>query len=168
VYHNTPSGPLGPYVHPGVYKVRLTVDGKSQEKSVTVRLDPRVTMSDADVKAQTDLSMAVYDGYGKLQAMREGIDAALGDAKKKWKKGQKEAVVVLRGAGDPDGGDFLYGSITESPLDKETVVTLQHKMLHMLNVLQSADAAPTSPAREAVARLTQRSVDLEAAWGKLK
>lgn len=168
VYHNTPSGPQGPYVHPGVYTVRLTVDGKVQEKPVTVRLDPRVTMSDADVKSQTELSMAVYDGYGKLQAMREEIDAALANPKKKWKKGQKEAAIALRGAGDPDGGDFLYGSITESPLDKETVVTLQHKMLHMLNVLQSADAAPTGPARDGVGRLQQRSTELMTAWAKFK
>jgi photosystem II stability/assembly factor-like uncharacterized protein len=168
VYRNTPSGPQGPYVHPGVYTVRLTVDGKVQEKPVTVRLDPRVTMSDADVKSQTDLSMAVYDGYSKLQAMREEIDAALANPKKKWKKGQKESATALRGTGDSDGGDFLYGSITESPLDKETVVTLQHKMLHMLNVLQSADAAPTNPARDGVARLQARARELEGVWGKLK
>ena len=112
--------------------------------------------------------MAVYDGYGKLQVMREAMDAALADGKRKWKQGQKEAVTALRGTGDPDGGDFLYGSITESSLDKETVVSLQHKMLHMLNVLQSADAVPTTSAREAVGRLTLRSTEVEAAWGRLK
>ncbi|MBL7846305.1 MAG: glycoside hydrolase [Cyclobacteriaceae bacterium] len=168
VYHNTPSGPQGPYVHPGTYRVRLTVDGKSQEKSVTVRLDPRVTISDADLKTQTDLSLSMYDGYGQLQAVREEIDAALANAKRKWKPGQKEAIVAFRGAGDPDGGDFLYGGIGESPLEKETVVGLQQKMLHMLNVLQSADAGPTNASTEAVARLAQRAGEVKAAWNKMK
>lgn len=168
VYHNTPSGPQGPYVHPGVYTVRLTVDGKAQEKPVTVRLDPRVKMTEAEVKAQTDLSLQMYDGYAALQATREEIDVALRDLRRKWKKGQREAVVALRGAGYPEGGDFLYGAIGESALEKETVVGLQHKMLFMLNVLQSADAAPTAQARDAVSRLGQRSTELAAAWAKLK
>lgn len=168
VYHNTPSGPQGPYVAPGNYVVKLTVDGKSTQKTVTVRLDPRLKISDADLKAQTDLSMQMYDGHSKLQALRNEVDAALANAKKKWKKGQKEAVTALRGNGNPDGGDFLYGSITETTLDKETVVSLQDKMLFMVNLLQSADGAPTTQAREAVGKLLHRAGELEVAWGKMK
>ena len=167
VYRNTPSGPQGPYVHPGVYKVRLTVDGKSTEKPISVRLDPRVSISDADLRLQTDLSMTAYDSYHQLQAIRDEIDK-MKEGPKKWKKGQFDAVVALRGAGDPDGGDFLYGSITETTLEKETVVSLQHKMLFLVNVLQSADAAPTSQMKEAIGKLTQRAKDIAAAWAVLK
>ncbi len=168
VYHNTPSGPNGPFVAPGTYKVRLTVDGKSQERNITVRLDPRVTISDADLKAQTELSMTVYDGYHGLQTMREEMDVAMANAKKKWKIGQREAIAALRGNGNPDGGDFLYGAVFETTLDKETVVGLQNKMLFLLSVLQSADAPPTTQAKDAVGRLTQRARELADAWAKMK
>jgi photosystem II stability/assembly factor-like uncharacterized protein len=168
VYHNTPSGPQGPYVHPGTYTVRLTVDGKVQQKPVVVRLDPRVTLSDSEVRMQTDLSMAAYNGYHELQSIREAMDIVLADPKKKWKPGQKEALAALRGNGDPDGGDFLYGSITESALEKESVVSLQHKMLYMVTLLQSADAKPTAQASDAVSRLKARAKELADAWAKAK
>jgi len=156
VYHNTPSGPQGPYVAPGTYTVRLMVGGKTLEKSLTIRIDPRVSISEADVKLQTDLSMTAYNAYHELQSIRESMDVMLADPKKKWKAGQKESALALRGTGDPEGGDFLYGSISETPVEKETLVGLQHKLLFMLNVLQSADATPTQSARESVRTLTAR------------
>lgn len=168
IYHNTPSGPLGPYVHPGQYVVRLTVDGKTEQQNIQVRLDPRVTISDEDLRRQTELSLSMYEGYSQLQMLRDQIDAAVSNSKRKWKPGQKEALGTLRGSGDPDGGDFLYGAIREDALDKETVVGLQSKMLFMLSVLQSADAQPTQQAGDACTKLLQRSKHLSESFLKLK
>jgi hypothetical protein len=81
VYHNTPSGPQGPYVHPGSYTVKLTVDGKTFERSLDVRLDPRVTINESDLRLQSDNSMECYNAYQQLQDMREAIDARLMDKK---------------------------------------------------------------------------------------
>ena len=52
---DTPKEPLGPFVLPGTYTVKLTVDGKSLTRSLTVKLDPRVRMSAADLAAQLAL-----------------------------------------------------------------------------------------------------------------
>ncbi len=168
IYRNTPSGPQGPYVHPGLFVVRLTVDGKTDQHNMQVRLDPRVAISDEDLRRQTELSLGVYEGYSQLQTLREQIDAALSNTKRKWKPGQKEALVALRGSGDPDGGDFLYGSIREDVLEKESVVGLQGKMLFMLSVLQSADAQPTQQAGDACTKLLQRSKHLTESFSRLK
>src|SRR4029453_9573829 len=54
VYQKTPSGPVGPFVHPGSYTVRLTVDGAIQQRPLEVRLDPRVPISPDDLRRQTD------------------------------------------------------------------------------------------------------------------
>ena len=54
----------GPMVAPGTYKVRLTVDGDSQEQTFRVLLDPRVEesgVSGQDVEAQIDLSLKAAD-----------------------------------------------------------------------------------------------------------
>ena len=45
----------------------------------TVRMDPRVKIAPADLRAQTDASLACYRAYHELQEMREAIDARPAD-----------------------------------------------------------------------------------------
>jgi hypothetical protein len=56
VPHNTPRTPQGVLVLPGRYLVRLTVDGKSVDRTLTVALDPRVTISSAALRQQYELA----------------------------------------------------------------------------------------------------------------
>jgi hypothetical protein len=112
--------------------------------------------------------MKCYEAYGRLQAIRDVIESKLQNPKAKWSKGQKEKWESLRGRGMPENGDILYGSITETPADRETIVGLQDKLLHMLVVLQSADARPTEPALSAVTRLEQAERDLLKRWEAMK
>jgi photosystem II stability/assembly factor-like uncharacterized protein len=51
VPHRTPLAPQGPLVVPGLYTVRLIVDGKSETASLTVKMDPRVHMSQTELEA---------------------------------------------------------------------------------------------------------------------
>jgi hypothetical protein len=58
-------GPHGPQVIPGVYTLKLIVDGQSYTQSVTVRNDPRVGESPkvmADLSAKNKLMMLAYQG----------------------------------------------------------------------------------------------------------
>jgi hypothetical protein len=41
IWHDTPFYPLGDWVKPGTYTVRLTVDGRVLEQQLDVRSDPR-------------------------------------------------------------------------------------------------------------------------------
>ncbi len=151
IYRNTPSGPVGPFVHPGRYRVRLTVDSEPSERVLDVRMDPRVSIAAEDLQAQTDLSMAVYRAYLRAQELRDGIDAAR--AASGVSPASRAALDALRGEGRPGDADVMYGSIYATPADQETVVGLQEKLLHMLVLLQAADEAPTKAAREGVAAL---------------
>jgi photosystem II stability/assembly factor-like uncharacterized protein len=159
VHENTPSGPKGPFVHPGTYTVRLTVDGSSLERSLEVRLDPRVEIGAADVQSQTDNSMACYQGYLELQEIREAIDALAEPG---------ESLTALRGTGSPGDPDTLYGSIYEAPPEEETLVGLQHKFLFILNLLQNADAPPTPQAVVAVRKLEDSLRALKERWEAVK
>jgi hypothetical protein len=47
VPHRTYSGVNSPWVAPGVYTVRLTVDGQSSTQPITVKMDPRVKITPA-------------------------------------------------------------------------------------------------------------------------
>ena len=164
VHQRTPSGPHGPFVAPGEYTVRLTVDGAATERRLEVRLDPRVDIDEESLALQTDLSRRCYDLYHGLQDTREALDGELANAD----GARREALTALRGERDPGDPDTLYGSIYVTPTDRETIVGLQHKALFLLNLLQGADARPTSQAAETVEELEKAEEALAERWRQLQ
>jgi photosystem II stability/assembly factor-like uncharacterized protein len=52
--------PSGPKVVPGIYKVRLTVDGKAQEQSLKVVMDPRSTATPEVLAQQLQLGRQIF------------------------------------------------------------------------------------------------------------
>ncbi|MEO1202642.1 MAG: glycoside hydrolase, partial [Pseudomonadota bacterium] len=162
-YRNTPSDPVGPFVHPGRYTVRLSVDGAVQEKPLAVRLDPRVEISDRDLELNTRYSMQVYTANAEAQALRDRIDAELSSAT----GSKRERLAALRGEGDAENPNIHYGSITEVPADEESLVSLQEKFVYLLKVLQSADARPTDAAMASADALTERLDALEQRYAKI-
>jgi hypothetical protein len=58
---NTKCEPEGPWVMPGTYTARLTVDGAVQSQTFMVRMDPRVRTPLVSLRQQHDLSVALYD-----------------------------------------------------------------------------------------------------------
>jgi len=65
---DTPREPLGPFVLPGSYTVRLTVDGTAFTRTLTVKMDPRVAMSPTDLAAQFALLKRVTGALARLDA----------------------------------------------------------------------------------------------------
>ena len=166
---NTPTNPRGPFVHPGRFTVRLTVDGRVMERPLDLRMDPRVEISDADLRLQTDLSMAGYRGYLRLQAVREEIGTAIAAAAGgSAPSARRDQWLALRGSGEPREADMLYGSIDEAAPGQETIVGLQQKLLFLLTVLQNADARPTDSTTSAVRRLTALVPEFEERWRTLR
>ena len=90
----------GPQVLPGLYKVRLTVGDTVLEQPVSVRVDPTVTASPADLQAQFDLAQKLHalriemnDALRGLDALKLQLDerkklaaSARSDAPADWKK----------------------------------------------------------------------------------
>jgi photosystem II stability/assembly factor-like uncharacterized protein len=58
---NTAPDPSSPWVMPGTYKARLTVDGKIYNQSFTVKMDPRVKTAAKDLMLQHGLSLSCYN-----------------------------------------------------------------------------------------------------------
>lgn len=158
VHENTPSGPHGPFVNPGTFRVRLTVDGQTFERPVTVKMDPRVTISQSALNDQFNLSLGCYNAYHELQTMIEAIDA---------KRNASEGLKRLRGNGAVGDPDTMYGSITHVPAENETLVGLQNKFLFMQNLLQAADVEPTSQTRSAIEKLNETLLSIKTRYSKL-
>ena len=73
---DTPREPLGPFVLPGTYTVKLTVDGKALTRTLTVKLDPRVRMSPADLALQLSLLNRLGAALERLAAEPAKTDSA--------------------------------------------------------------------------------------------
>jgi photosystem II stability/assembly factor-like uncharacterized protein len=61
VYRNTPIMPTSPWVLPGTYTARLTINGKAYTQTFDVRMDPRVKTSMVGLQQQHDLSVQMYE-----------------------------------------------------------------------------------------------------------
>lgn len=67
-YKNTAPEPTSPWVMPGKYLVKLTVDGKELIQPLVVKMDPRVHTSRKDLQLQHDLSVQCYEN--RKESMR--------------------------------------------------------------------------------------------------
>jgi photosystem II stability/assembly factor-like uncharacterized protein len=81
VPHDTPRVPQGPLVVPGVYTVRLEVDGRATQRPLEIVMDPRVVISSEALKTQyllasqlTSLANRSYDAAAK--ARKNAVAAA--------------------------------------------------------------------------------------------
>ena len=154
VYRDTPRYPLGASVLPGVYTVKLTVDGKSYTQPLTVKMDPRVKTPAAGLLQQFTLSTKVTDMMHRDYEALDEVKAL----RAKHPELEQEAA-ALEGSG---GGRFGRGAAGES-LSK-----LNGDLASVLGVLQGADAAPTTLAVRAVTELEATLNRLLAKTSELK
>jgi len=74
VYGQTAPSPTSPWVMPGVYTVKLTVDGKTYTKPLTIKMDPRVKTPLIELQKQYSLSNECYTKYLELSAAGIKLD----------------------------------------------------------------------------------------------
>ena len=75
VAHLTPRVPTAPWVLPGDYTVKLTVAGQTYTQPLRIRMDPRVKTSPADLQAQLQVSMGLYQDENAITAGGVGPSA---------------------------------------------------------------------------------------------
>lgn len=179
ILHDTPLSPVGPWVLPGDYTVRLSLGGTSYTQTITVRMDPRVSASHGVLQEQFDLSMLCYDGLTQINAVRSKIVDVLSGIKTVLKEGgDKDWKDLLNRAGKKvsaiDGTvwtedvDVLYDAEYAARGNEETLAGLQRKLLLLMGILQGADAKATSQAVAAVQEQQDRLKEIFARWNELK
>lgn len=110
--HNTPwHEPEGPMVVPGRYEVRLTVDGTTYRQPLTVRLDPRLKVSDADLEHLLAFSQQIVDSmhvtheaYNQAAKVRAEMADRMKNAAKESAEALKAAEKKLEAFTDAAGG----------------------------------------------------------------
>jgi len=143
----TPPSPLGPLVPPGVYTLRLTVDGKAYTERVTVVNDPRSPAAAGEVRAQYALQMRVvagmrasWDGYRQVAALRASIaaDSAVG-------RGFDSTLAQV--GGDPETGRGFGGGRGGSA--PPSFAGVNETLTRQINTLENGDMAPTEAMQRA-------------------
>ena len=165
VYKNTAPAPTSPWVMPGQYTVKLTVDGQSHSQPLTVRMDPRVKTAAAGLNQQFTLSRQLYDA---VMAMTPALEQIQGWRRQLRSAGNndaaKSALTKLEGIAGREGGGF-FGPPAPGP---ESLTAMRGSLLQLMNVLQGADVAPTTQATAAVSERLAAAKGAMARWEEFK
>jgi hypothetical protein len=175
VYRDTPAGPFGPWVHPGDYKMKLTVDGKSFTQPLTVKMDPRVQTPAADLQKQFLISMQCYGGLQQIRAARMQIRQLrdkLKAARERAGEGDLPTALaaLYRKVVDLEGNfaSRVRPGLVQSEDAPPTLARLSGELSAVMNLVQGADRAPTTQARTALDTSTKTLAELMTRWSDLK
>jgi hypothetical protein len=173
IVHDTPHLPLGAWAMPGSYTVRLTVDGKTYTQRLTVRMDPRIKTSEIDLRKQFEMETGIVEGmnetFDALQQVRS-LRPQLTDRAGKAKGALAESLKALdKQAAELEGASQgAFFGVPPSGKQPENLATLNQHFGQLLNVVDSADAAPTTQASVVYLELKGAVGKLLAQWKKMR
>jgi len=155
VPHDTPRLPQGPPALPGVYTVKLTVDGHQYTASLTVKMDPRVKTPPAGLQQQdqagkqlarimTHTTIAIREARSAQEQIEKRAHDASGPLEKKIK------AALAAGGGEPG------------------LISVNAEASALYGEIESADAAPTAAQSAALAKLARDDAAVMERWNKLK
>jgi photosystem II stability/assembly factor-like uncharacterized protein len=164
VPYQTPRTPQGPLALPGTYTVRLSAAGKVLSAPLTIKIDPRVYATAADLESlfaqQSKLagmvsksaaaSMQVHSAQEQLAAVSKKVESPLKDAVEKL---DKELDDLLNGQKKP-------GEVEQSPgLDD-----VAGGSAGLYEQVGMADAAPTAVQVKAAEHASEELAEVLAHW----
>ena len=174
IYENTPAEPQGPFVVPGKYEVRLTVNGKTYKQPLTVELDPRVTVAPGALQQQLELQKKIdvlislsYEFHGGAAELRAKIAE-----REKAMENNDQAKTTLQAVKDFDGkvGKIQGEESRGFPgfgKPKPTFRLMNSELATLTESVGGADAAPTDAMRTAYHDYCEDLTKLAAQWSDL-
>jgi hypothetical protein len=170
-------GARGPLALPGNYQVRLTANGKTLTAPFEVKIDPRVTASQADLEKQFKLQMdlreqlnRVYDAVNQIQDVREqlsGLKKRLADnnASKVLSDGASSLDAKLIAVRDP----LINFKISASEDSLAYAPGIDAKLAFLsMAVSGFADSAPTEAQSQEYEKLKKETDELLSRWEQVR
>jgi hypothetical protein len=161
VPHDTPRYPLGPLALPGQYTVRLTVNGRNYASPLTIKMDPRVKTSPADLQKKLALELQLTSTMAQSsQAVSQArsIREQLGKVAKSANEPLGDSVEAL-----DQNISAILGGRPDSAVpasQKPALGAADTTVVALYKEVEKADAAPTTAQVEA---FTKTESELEAA-----
>jgi len=149
---NTIAAPTTPWVNPGQFTAKLTVNGKSYSKPIVVKADPRVKTPALAMQQVYALSKSLY--YGALDAQ----------ARVRQARDIRDQIAATRARADGAIADAL------ASLDKrlETLVGESGALAGVMNILQGADVPPTSVQLKAITAARATAAASAVSWTAIR
>ncbi len=155
-----------PWVPPGTYTARLTVNGTSQSQPIEVKLDPRVKIAPVALAQLNALSVEMYEGavaahraFNEAKALGAKV-AALTGADAESVKGELEALAPTGLNRMRIGGFRRRGAATATPTLEAVSNALQAAAMGM----QGGEVAPTAVQVAAAAAARRQYVTTMGRW----
>jgi photosystem II stability/assembly factor-like uncharacterized protein len=164
IYGNTEPDQSAPWVMPGNYTVKLSIDGKSYSQSLAVKMDPRVKTASVFLQQQHDLSLQTYRNQiecmkvGKemqeyLDVLQTSLNTASGLEKERIENLRKQI------------GQLLTGS-RNNP--EPSISRLSAVFMSLFNQLQESDNPLTRQVITAVKVAEADYEKLKLIWSRMK
>jgi photosystem II stability/assembly factor-like uncharacterized protein len=133
IYRDTPREPLGVLAVPGTYQVKLTINGRTYAQPLTLKMDPRATITTLGLTQQFTLATKIAD------MMNRSVAAIA-----------RQSSVVKPSPGPSPSPP------SPAPGLPSDLTSLNNDLATAYDVVEGADRAPTTQARQAVAALEKR------------
>ncbi|MFD2937885.1 WD40/YVTN/BNR-like repeat-containing protein [Spirosoma flavum] len=135
-YRQTAPEPTSPWVMPGMYTVKLTVNGKTYTQLFTVTMDPRVKATPVILKQQHDLALTAYENRKQVLALlketKEPTGRAITEGQKKTIDGVQTSLNNLNRA---FSSIFSVVSEADAPPTKQTITAANQAQATFKKVL---------------------------------
>ncbi|MBZ5538577.1 MAG: glycoside hydrolase, partial [Acidobacteriia bacterium] len=170
---NTPREPRGPLALPGTYSVKLTVAGKTYTQPLIVKMDPRILTPFTGLEQQFSLSMQIaealdrdYKALQEVKKLRTQLKELRGrPGTEKLAEPiaalDKKAAALEGGSRESDGPGIGGGG-------EDNLTRLNGELGTLFEIIDSADAPPTTQAAASVAELQKTLTSLLARWKELQ
>jgi photosystem II stability/assembly factor-like uncharacterized protein len=158
-YKNTAPSPTSPWVLPGNYTVSFTAKGKTISQPLQIVMDPRVRMTQEQLKRQYELSMECYEG--KIQLAKILTDAATVRTamRELMPKAQDKTLAALK-----EAEQTLTALEGTSRGQEVSLKSVQNALETVFGILQEADMPVTSQTEQAVVQSRANLVKITTAW----
>jgi photosystem II stability/assembly factor-like uncharacterized protein len=178
-----PNSPLwggstdGPLALPGEYQVRLTVDGKSQTQPFKIVPDPRLQVTQEDLKKQFDLMQQILGKVTQVHdAVRQirDIRAQMTAVNKRLKEEKNPSAKELADAGS--ALDKKMTVVEEALIQTKAKsgqdvlnypIRLNNLLVALGGIVSSADASPTKQDYEMYDDLSKQADEQLAKWNEI-
>ncbi|MDP4285008.1 MAG: glycoside hydrolase [Bacteroidota bacterium] len=164
IYKNTAPSPTSPWVMPGNYTIKLSVNGQTFTQPLMIKMDPRVKTPEKDLQKQFDLSMICYKGrktitrisdetidlHQQIQRLSANETGVLADSLNKLDQ-KIINIETIRPNGKMKNFGQVYSSFVSS-----------------FNILQESDMPPAIRTIDAVNTEELQLKKLEEVWIKIK
>ncbi len=171
VPHRTYPSIASPWVPPGSYTVRLTADGETQLRPITIKMDPRVKLTPAVTQIFTLTEQVETDAGAATAAHKEAlalIEKLKGDsaASNSALVTKMEELAPAEEVNVPIAGGF--GPSADSPVGKTNLTNLASHLVAAVMSMQASEMPPTALQLDACKKQTAAFASLMTQWNALR